>query len=143
LFSVLTGHWKPFFRFAFSSGLRLGEQIGIKPGDIDWENQTLNICQAITYNENGKIIEGNTKNKYSRRSIKLLPVSLEALLAQKEIYNRFKGDYFFCNTKGNRIDRSSLRREVWIPALKRAGLPIREIKQTRHTFATLAQVYHL
>lgn len=36
------------------------------------------------------------------------------------------------------VERSGLRREVWLPALNRAGLAFRAIKQTRHTFATLA-----
>ena len=94
LISSLTDHWKPYFQFAFSSGLRLGEQIGLKPGDIDWENKTLHIRRAITYDESGNLIEGNTKNKYSRRSIKLSSVMFQALLAQKEINNRLKAKFF-------------------------------------------------
>jgi integrase len=31
-----------------------------------------------------------------------------------------------------------LRRRIWIPALKKAGLDYREMKQTRHSFATNA-----
>jgi integrase len=138
LIAALREHWKPYFQFALCSGLRQGEQIGIKPEDIDWENRVLNIQRAITYDEDGNLIEGQTKNKYSRRSIKLLPVMFEALKAQKLIYDRFKAEYFFCNTQGRRINRSGLRRKVWIPALKRAGVAIREMKQTRHTFATVA-----
>lgn len=63
---------------------------------------------------------------------------LEALRAQRIVYERFKGRYFFCTTTGARIDVNNLRDRVWTPALNRAGIPYREMKQTRHTFASLA-----
>ena len=36
------------------------------------------------------------------------------------------------------VDTSHLRKQVWKPALKQAGLDYREMKQTRHSFATNA-----
>ena len=39
---------------------------------------------------------------------------------------------------GAMVDTSYLRRRVWIPALKKAGLNYREMKQTRHSFETNA-----
>jgi len=62
----------------------------------------------------------------------------DVLNAQKKIYNLFKGEYFFCSTTGKRVDRNHLRRKVWTPTLKKAGVKYREIKQTRHSFATNA-----
>lgn len=62
-----------------------------------------------------------------------------ALTAQREIYDQFKGKYFFCSETGKMFDASNVRSKVWIPTLKRAGVKIREMKQTRHSFAT----YHL
>ncbi len=138
LIAQLPEHWKPYFLFAFSSGLRQGEQIGLKPGDINWSEKTLRISRALTRDENGKVIMGKTKNKYSRRTIKLIPVMLSSLNAQKKIYDQFNCEYFFCSTSGKRVDRSHLRQRVWSPALKKAGLKYREIKQTRHSFATNA-----
>jgi len=113
-----------------------GEQIAIKPEDIDWSKRLLHIKRAFTRDENGKVMLGETKNKYSRRTIKLIPVMYDALRAQKKIYDQFKGDCFFCLTTGKRVDRSHLRQKVWVPALKKAAVEYREIKQTRHSFAT-------
>jgi integrase len=138
LISHLADHWKPYFLFAFSSGLRQGEQITLKPTDIDWTKKTVRISRAATRDENGKFMIGKTKNRHSRRTIKLLPVMYEALVAQKEIYDKFKGEYFFCTPEGNRINSDHLRKMVWVPTLKKAGLPYREMKQTRHSFATNA-----
>ncbi len=36
------------------------------------------------------------------------------------------------------FDASNVRIRVWIPTLKRAGVEYREMKQTRHSFATNA-----
>lgn len=138
LIDHLPDHWKPFFGFAFCAGLRGGEQIAIKPEDLALENGVLHIRRAVTLDENGRRTMGTTKNRYSRRTIKLIPVMAEALETQRAVYQRFKGHYFFCTTTGALIDLNNLRERVWTPALKRAGLPYREMKQTRHSFATIA-----
>lgn len=138
LIEQLPDHWKPYFQFAFCSGLRAGEQVAIMPEDIDLQGGVLHIRRALTLNENGQKVMGTTKNRYSRRTVRLIPVMVEVLEAQQAIYARFGGRYFFCTTTGARTDINNLRDRVWTPALKRAGLEYREMKQTRHTFATIA-----
>jgi len=98
----------------------------------------LNVRRAITVDADGKRIEGVTKNRYSRRSIRLTPAMREPLDEQRRIAAGFNCEYLFCTPNGHPVHRSNLRRNVWIPTLKRAGLIFREMKQTRHTFATLA-----
>jgi integrase len=131
-------HWKPYFDTAFKIGLRQGEQIALKADDIDWTKGLLRVRRAITRDENGKIMVGKTKNKYSRRTIKLIPVMRDALKKQKKIHDGIKGEYFFCSIEGAMVDTSHLRKQVWKPALKQAVLDYREMKQTRHSFATNA-----
>ncbi len=138
LMAKMPDHWKPYFRFAFSSGLRQGEQIGLKPEDIDWKKGLLKIRRAVTLDEQSRIIEGPTKNRYSRRTIKLTKSMIEPLKAQEEIHDRFESEYFFCTTQGSRVHPSNLRQRVWLPSLKKAGCKAREMKQTRHSFATVA-----
>jgi integrase len=139
--AVLPAHWVPYFDFAFRVGLRPGEQIALKPGDIDWRAGTVSVRHAITLDENGKRIEGPTKNKYSRRTIKLNPTMLEPLLAQKEIHGRIGSKYFFRTEKGSPIYLPDLRVRIWAPALEAAELQYRAMKQTRHSFATNALTY--
>ncbi|MFH0925557.1 MAG: tyrosine-type recombinase/integrase [bacterium] len=134
----LPEHWKPYFKFAFNSGLRQGEQIALKPEDIDWENKILHIRRAMTLDEKGKQMEGKTKSKYSRRSFKLTVPMFEALKEQKKIYDQYKGTYFFCCSSGSQVCRSNLLNRIWIPTLEKAGMEYREMRQTRHTFATMA-----
>jgi integrase len=134
----LPDHWKPYFDFAFRAGLRPGEQIALKPEDIDWEKGLLHVQRAITLDRDGKRTEGNTKNKHSRRTIKLTAVMKESLVAQRKIQERFGSEFFFCTPNGCAVHLSNLRKKVWLPALQQGGLPIREMKQTRHSFATTA-----
>jgi integrase len=139
IIAELPNHWNPYFRFAFASGISQGEQVAIKPAVIDWGKGTISIQRAMTRDENGKPVEGPCKNKYRRRTIKLSPKMLSALKDQKKIYDQFKKKYFFCSETGKMFDASNVRIRVWIPTLERAGVEYREMKQTRHSFAT----YHL
>ncbi len=136
LLTILPDHWKPYFETAFKLGLRQGEQIALKAEDIDWSEGILNIKRAATRNENGKFMIGKTKNKYSRRTIKLLPVMFDALKKQKLIYDRFKSEYFFCSPKGKMVEISNLRKNIWDQALRKSKLTYRVMGQTRHSFAT-------
>lgn len=136
----LPEHYRPFFEFAFATGIRTGEQIAVKLSDINWQEKTLRIDRAMTLDLEGKKIEDETKNEYSQRTLHLQDFMFEILLAQKRIYDSFKKKpvYFFCTPKGKQIHISNVRRRVWIPALDEAKVDFREMYQTRHTFATVA-----
>ncbi|MCK9228829.1 MAG: site-specific integrase [Syntrophorhabdaceae bacterium] len=138
LIEAMPDHWRPYFMFAFCSGLRQGEQIGLKPGDIDWKKGLVHVRRAITKDENGNRMEGDTKSNYSNRKIQMHPVMRQALEAQQAIYDRLQGEYFFCGPDGGMVLPQNLRTRVWIPALRAAEVPLREMKQTRHTFASVA-----
>jgi len=138
IISALLKHWKPYFQFAFCSGLRQGEQIALKPHDIDWLKNTVRISRAMTLDEQGRRVEGKTKNKYSRREIQLLPVMKAALMEQLSICEKLDGEYLFCTTTGEQLNHANLSNRVWRPALKEAGIPYRPMIQTRHSFATTA-----
>ena len=112
--------------------------MALKPEDIQWSKGLLRVRRAITLDETGKRSEGRTKNRYSRRTIKLTRTMMESLEAQKRIHDQHACEYFFCTPNGRPIYLSNLRRQIWIPALERADLKIRQIKQARHTFATVA-----
>ena len=139
IIKALPEHWKPYFRFAFASGISQGEQIGLKPKYIKWQKNKVQIEYAMTLDSNGKPVLGPCKNSYRRRKIILTPTMLSALEEQKLIYEKFNGEFFFCNESGKRIDPSNLRGGIWIPIFKKIGIEYREMRQTRHSFAT----YHL
>ena len=130
------------FDVAFRIGLRESEEIGLKPGDINWEKGVVRVRRAITLDKHGKRTEGKTKNKHSVRTIKLKPFMLKALLAQKKIHKGTGGVYFFTMPDGTRVDPYRLRKDVWKPALEAAQVEPRAMKQTRHSFATNALAFN-
>ncbi|KAB2890947.1 MAG: site-specific integrase [Desulfobulbaceae bacterium] len=135
---TLPDHWKPYFQFAFGSGIRQGEQFALKPDDIDWASGHISISRAMTLDEQGHRMEGRTKNKYSRREIQLLPAMKAVLLDQKAICERLNSEYLFCTTAGNQLNHANLSNRTWRPALEMAKIPFRPMIQTRHSFATTA-----
>lgn len=131
-------HWKPYFRFAFCSGLRCGEQISLRVTDLDLPKNRLNVRRAMTLNEDGKTVEDKTKNAHSRRSIILLEVMRSILEDQLKICSSLKSEFLFCTPNGSQVQRDNLRGRVWEPALSKADIPYRPMIQTRHSFATTA-----
>ena len=73
-----------------------------------------------------------------RRRIRILVSQGSALEEQKKIYDNIQGKFFFSSPTGAMVDTSHLRQRIWKPALEKAGLDYREMKQTRHSFATNA-----
>ncbi len=134
----LPDFWKPFFLFAFLTGLRQSEQIALKPIDIDWEQNIIYIRRAISRNEFRYPVEAKTKNDSSERILYLNPQMIKVLEQQKVTCEQFKSEYFFCSEIGTRIDPSNLRKNIWIPTLSKAGVTYRDMRQTRHSFATIA-----
>jgi integrase len=47
-----------------------------------------------------------------------------------------KGTYVFSNAWGGPLDLTNIRHRIWYPTLARAGLRLRDLYQTRHTFAS-------
>jgi len=64
---------------------------------------------------------------------RMIPVMRSALEEQKKIYDNIQGKLFFSSPTGAMVDTSHLRQRIWKPALEKAGLDYREMKQT-HAF---------
>lgn len=118
----LSSHWKQYLRFAFCSGLRQGEQFTLRSDDVDWTKDTVNICKAMTLDERGHRVEGQTKNQYSRRQIQLTSAMKSALLDQKTISDELGSEYLFCTTNGHLLNHANLCNRVWTPALRKAAI---------------------
>jgi len=124
--------WRRYFTVAFFTGLRPGEQLGLRWDDLDWPRKLIAVRRAVT-----RWGEGATKTVASRRDVEMLPPVERALLAQRPT-SALGGAWIFPNSQGGALDLTNLRERVWRPALRRAGLRYRALYQTRHTFATLA-----
>ncbi len=126
------GQMRNLIRFAFWTGLRTSELIGLEWGDIDWEKKLVRIERAFVA---GKIKE--TKTKGSQRTLLLFPEALKALTGQKE-HTFLEGGRIFRHPYSNEPWRHPKQiGKLWQTILKRAGVPFRNPYQTRHTYASM------
>jgi integrase len=116
------------FVLGATCGLRIGEALGIKFSDIDFDKGTLTIKRTIW---RGKVLP--TKTNSSRRTIKLPKIALEALYRHKA---KSSSTWVFPTSFDNLHYAANFYRHSWKPMLKRAGLPPITFHQLRHGAAS-------
>jgi integrase len=126
------GQERNLYQFAFASGLRTSELIGLMWDDVDLEHGVVHVRRAVVQ----KTIKG-TKTAAGKRDVLLLPASRAALQAQKE-FTLLAGEWVFHNPATGRPWESDgqIRKTSWTPLLKKAGVTYRNPYQTRHTYAS-------
>jgi len=110
---------KTILLLIYSAGLRLGELLNLKIGDIDPKRVKVHVRQA-----KGK------KDRYVVLSEKLLPLL-------REYYKKYKPkDYLIEGAKGGRYSDKSVQ-SIMKQAVKKAGIRKKATVHTlRHSFAT-------
>jgi integrase len=85
------------------------------------------------------------KTLSSTRDVPMLPPVVTALQQQRRQIAalRLKGggperDHIFLTPRGRPVESSSLARAAWFPTLRKGRLRVREMYQTRHSFASNA-----
>ncbi len=127
------GQVKLLFQFAFFTGLRVSELIGLRWKDIDWQKQSIYVEETIVAKETK-----GPKTEAGVREVLLLPPALDALLQQKN-YTFTSKERVFHNPQTNKAWETSqqIRRTQWMHILKKAGIRYRNTYQTRHTYASM------
>lgn len=141
-----------FIRLALSTGMRIGEIVGLRWDDIDFTNRilfvrsTLNRLPTVDGESKTQLFVGSPKTKNGRRSIPLFDAIIsdlqdwrktqeaDAQLAQSAYE---KTGYVVTNEFGKPIEPRTFR-DHYIRILKAAGLPHFTFHALRHTFATRA-----
>ena len=150
---AIKGHnLEVLFLVALSTGLRLGEILGLKWSDIDFNTGTLTVnrtLQRVTQidrngNRESKVIEQLPKTK---NSIRTIPIPKNILIKLKDYKveqskNRLKlgdlysnNDYVFCDKLGYPIDDKRPARNLKSVLTKLNIDPIK-FHGLRHTYAT-------
>jgi len=121
---------------ALWTGLRTSELIALQWNDIDLTRGEATIRRATTTAAKGRAEK--TKTRSSKRTVKLLAPAREALEAQKA-HTFLAGKHVFHNPRTDEPWQGDgpIRKTLWEPALKRAGVRYRYPYQTRHTYASM------
>jgi integrase len=119
-------------QFAFWSGLRTSELIGLRWEDVDLDNERIMVRVAVVRNR-----EKTTKTASGQRIVALNPASKEALESQLKFKASSTRVFLDPSTKSPWAGDHIIRKRVWMPALKAAKINYRNPYQTRHTFASM------
>jgi integrase len=128
----VTPQHKPFFLTAVLTGLRRGELLGLQWGDIDWNNNQINVRRSVW---NGEFVTPKTKN--SVRKIDISPYLAMVLKKHKLGCPMSDIDLVFHNTKGNPLEPGSLVKRHFLPALRMAKVRQVRFHDLRHTNVAL------
>jgi integrase len=126
-----------FFLCAFRTGMRLGELLGLKWGDIDWNHKFIRVERSYKRGEYNK-----TKTGRSRRvdmSDQLITVLRQLLTERKkEALKEGLGEPVKCIFHRNHkpMEQNHVR-IVYKWVLAKAGIREMRFHDTRHTFASL------
>ncbi len=125
--------YKEFYQFAFYTGLRTGELLGLRWEDVDVENHIAHIRVNIT---SGK--EKSPKTAGSIRTVDLHSMAIQALLSIKSS-KFFDLKRVFINPKTMKEYKyaDGLRKYAWKPTLEKINIPYRYPYQCRHTYASM------
>jgi integrase len=124
--------------FMAATGLRPGGAFALRWGDVDFEARTLRIARTLS--TSGEIVEGEAKTSGSLRSVRLSKRALDALEGWRSVGSGVRpGDFIFPgHAREGTMNALAWRRDIWTPALKKAGLAHRRPYDLRHTFAVLS-----
>jgi len=140
--------WFIAYLMIFIYGLRLGEAIGLRWCDVDFDNNEVHVRQQIQ-RVNGHLVAGPPKTKTSVRVLplakdirkRLLALSQEVVQSDCGTFTEADPGYTTCGTiitttTGKPVDPCDLRRTFQL-LCKKAGLPKSTLHSERHMAATL------
>lgn len=134
LLSNLEGGERNVFQAWAYTGVRTGEQIGLRWPRVDLEAKEVRIEETTTERQD----KPRPKTKSGRRRLKLLPAAAEAYEAQRAL-TQLAGDRVFQNPRARAKDRQwddKTLAAVWRRAHNGTGIVYRNPYQLRHTWAS-------
>lgn len=113
---------RPLVAVAAGSGLRWGECLGLRWANVDLESNTLTVDRVVIEVSGSVWDKPYPKTARSRRVVPLVPFVRAELLRIRAQRPSAAQDRVLTNRTGRPMLRSNFRRQVWRPALVRAGL---------------------
>jgi integrase len=116
------------------TGLRPGEGYALDWSAVDLEAGCLRVLRSWDH-RGQKFVEPKTA-----AGVRVVPLSgwlVSELTAHKE--RTGSEGLVFANRNGKPMNPSNVRRDIWMPLKKRAGVPGLDLYSLRHTFASLGR----
>ena len=135
--------WHHYYIAAIRTGLRPGELLGLRWGDLNLDADPVSLKVRRTLDTHSKARLGPPKSDAARRTLALHWAAAEeafatqrAMLAEEGLAVGPKA-LVFPSTSGTPMSSDNLRKRILKPDLARAGLPEFTLHELRHTFASI------
>jgi integrase len=134
--------WRALIGLAVYAGLRQGEILAIRWSDVDWAHNRVYVRQNLQPTHKAAAVEGverlaAPKSERGNRAVPLRPVLRQLLEQHKPLARTNELGLLFASRSGSPLDARNVVREVYEPAVKRAGLRQITFHSLRHTFVTM------
>lgn len=129
------GTYGPIIMFLGTTGLRIGEALALRVGDINLITSTVSVERSWTKDATGRSVLGMSTKTGTSRAVPIAPDVLEGL--QPFLVAKSNEDWLFIGPRGKVMDYDWLRQRVFMPAADRLGLDGITIHSLRHTCASL------
>ena len=128
--------YKNVFLIQMYMGLRVGEALALRNGDIDLKRNLINVNKTLTTDKDEKVIMGDTTKTYSGvRQVPIPKFIRNSIIEQMNIAVNNTDKQLFLSSKGNYIDNRNVN---YILKKRLANLGITGISthSLRHTYGT-------
>ena len=123
---------KVYFALLFTTGLRVGEVLGLEWAHIDFENKVINLQQSLTQ---GKI-KKSSRQKNHRREVHLMPEALNLLQAYGT--KRQNERWVFVSKKNTpHFDNANIVNRHVKPLFQKIGIEYKTVKATRKSYVSM------
>ena len=126
-------HYYPLVFTLFFTGLRTGEAVGLRNGDLDLRHGRLTVRWSRTLGE-----DNPPKTQKSERTIKLRPEVVAVHREMPKLMNLTDRSFAFTTQAGTSLDEEKFVEKHWHRALRAKKVRPRKFYATRHTFITLS-----
>lgn len=83
-------HWLPLFTVLLGTGCRIGEIVGLRWEDLDYENRTISINHSVTYYARGN---GKTRKSEFAVSLPKTEAGIRTVPMMDAVYEAFQEEY--------------------------------------------------
>ena len=128
--------YRNVFLIQMYMGLRIGEVLALRKGDIDLKNNLMNVNRTITTGKNSKPVMGDSTKTYA--GIRELPIPkylLPYIVEQLRKSNNNKDNLLFVSKEGTLVD-GRIANNILKKALSSLGINGISTHSLRHTYGT-------
>ena len=128
--------YKNVFLIQMYMGLRVGEALALRNGDIDLKNDLIHVNKTLTTDKDEKVIMGDTTKTYAGlRDVPIPQFIKSSIIEQMSIATNNKDSQLFLNTNGNYIDNRNVN-SILKKRLAKLGITGISTHSLRHTYGT-------